>query len=225
VAEQKLNWSVSLAGIPLPFGEALDWVAANGFTDVELFGTSGFTQLSREQLADSGLFVSSVVLPFPVTADAAIDRSSDNAYWAWRDYLDAAAQIGAHGIILDAEPRHDAESTARFAESCESLALEAATRFLTFCVLNGEPIPDPNSLIGESWDVAIGEPQPPYFDLVHVRLKLAENPDQESVAAVRHLRSLDYRGPVVLATSCDWRLLPQMLSRLGKAAFIDLSPQ
>ena len=71
VAEEKLNWSVSLAGIPLPFGEALAWVAANGFSAVELYGDNDLTGESVEKLADSGLFVTSVVLPFP----AAIGRS------------------------------------------------------------------------------------------------------------------------------------------------------
>jgi rSAM/selenodomain-associated transferase 1 len=218
-----LNWTINVSAIPLPFREALAWVVENGFSHVELPLAEEPGPEQVESLADAGVFVTSVVVATQAPLDGVDGSRRRKAVQQVTARLTAATRLGATVCVLDAVSRPDPGSRARFADSCGHLLSHAESQFLRLCVpaLEGDAPPG----LGRCWNLAREAADSLDLPVDHVRLLLAETPAEEAVAAVRRLRATGYTGPVVLGTAGEWRLLPQMLARLEKAAFIDLSPE
>jgi len=218
-----LHWTIDVSTIPMAFREALFWVAANGFTEIQLSLTTDLSPADLNALADSGLFVVSAVLP----ADAALvhpdakQRRKATKELAGR--LTAAARLGATVCLVAAGPPSTDQDQLLIREACTVLAAQATAQFMRLCVPALAEVVPP--MLGHCWTVGTGTARDLPGPLDHVSVCLAENPDDATVAAVRYLRTIGYSGPVVISTVGDWRLLPQMLARLEKAAFIDLSPE
>lgn len=223
--ESSLNWSVGLASLPLAFAHALQWVVDNGFSQVELSLASELCSGQLELLADSGLFVSSAVISPSIQLDDADASQRRAAVAECGRYISAAARTGATVCVIDAPRPSDAASAARLTESCRRLAEHANRQFVRLCVPALNDRDRTEAKLGRSLVVAHSADAGWEHPIDHVALILEETPSHSATVTVRRLRQLSYAGPVVLSTRGDWRLLRQMLARLEKAAFIDLSPE
>lgn len=223
--ESTMNWSVSLAALPLAFADALRWVVDNGFSQVELSLASELCSGQLELLADSGLFVSSVVVSPSIPLDDANASQRHAAVVECAQCISAAARTGASVCVLDARRPSDAASVARLAESCRRLAEQANSQFVRLCVPALKDRDRSDTELGRSLLVSDAADTGWEYPVDHVSISLAETPSHRAAVTIRRFREVGYAGPVVLSTRADWRLLRQMLARLEKAAFIDLSPE